>query len=149
MVRAAEELEGSVCDCGAVVGGEEAVGRERGGELPCVAVEGEESGEERGAANGEASVGFRAGVPAGQEVELEGIALGVGGGDLGRGLRHAVGGEDGPAEGLGGGGEGWWEGTAADEEAAEGCGGVDSSAYEVVELGGDEGSESDVVGSDE
>ncbi len=112
-------------------------------------MEGEESGEERGAADGEAAVWFRAGVPAGQEVELEWVAVWLGGGDLGRGLRHAVGGEDGPAEGLGGGGEGWREGTAADEEAAEGCGGVDSSGYEVVELGGDEGSESYVVGSDE
>jgi hypothetical protein len=52
--------------------------------------------------------------------------------------------------GVGGGGGGGGGGpTAADEEAAEGCGGVDSSGYEVVELGGDEGSESDVVGSDE
>lgn len=66
---------------------------------------------------------------------------GIGGGDLGRGFGHAVGGEDGPAEVSGGGGEGGRECAAADEDGAEGGWGAAAGGGEVVELSGDEGRE--------
>ena len=65
----------------------------------------------------------------------------MGGGDLGRGFGHSVGGEDGPAEVGGGGGEGGRERAAADEDGAERGRGAAAGGGEVVELGGDEGGE--------
>ena len=66
---------------------------------------------------------------------------GMGGGDLGRGFGHAIGGEDGPAEVGGGGCERGRESAAADEDGAERGRGAAACGGEVVELGGDEGGE--------